>query len=81
MNIQKAMVLARKQNRAIRGRKWPAGSYMYHGMDNLMRHPDGREVTWSVAALMSTDYVITEEAEYHGPLTANAAAHSRAAQG
>lgn len=71
MNIQKAMVSARKQDRAIRGRKWPAGSYMYHGMDNLMRDPDGREVTWSVAALMATDYVTTAEAKYHGPLTLN----------
>ena len=71
MNIQKAMVAARKQNRAIRGKKWPASTYMYHGMDNLMRNPDGSKVTWSVAALMATDYVTTSEAEYHGPLTAN----------
>jgi len=68
MNIQKAMIQAQKLNNAIRGKKWPDGAYIYHGMDNLMRNADGSEFVWSVASLMATDYVITRTSKYHGPM-------------
>lgn len=69
MNIQKALVLAAKKNKAIRRKFWPAGICIYHGIDNLMYffHSECK-YTWSISELKATDFVLDKTVPYHGPL-------------
>jgi hypothetical protein len=66
MHIQKVIKEAAKQDRAVRGSTWPDGAYLYHGMDNLMRREDGSRFVLSIASLLADDYVLSDEAGYHG---------------
>ena len=73
MNIYEALILARKQQKAIKQKKWMDDSCLYHGIDNVLRWyrgndnmygDNGAEAHLSVALLLSTDWELSEYS-YH----------------
>jgi hypothetical protein len=67
MDIHTALGRARFQDKALRCREWPEDTFVYHGMDNVLRWPDGREFHFSIADLLSTDWVTTNLHPYQNP--------------
>jgi hypothetical protein len=72
MNIQKVLLIARKNNTSIRQINWPSNVYAYHGMDNLLyiSNSDGKHsiLTMNIALLLSDDWEICNYHQYHGSL-------------
>jgi hypothetical protein len=69
MNIHEALKLAQKQYRALKGKGWAKEHFVYHGMDNQLcwGHND-KPFHFSIADLLSTDWVTTSEHPYQRPI-------------
>lgn len=68
MNLHEALVVARKENKAIHRPSW-GDQFIYHGMDNMLRwNMDKRSFDPAVADLLHTDYEIFQNSSYHGHL-------------
>ncbi|MCK9435220.1 MAG: hypothetical protein M0R32_10500 [Candidatus Cloacimonetes bacterium] len=67
MNIQAALKKARETNKALKGKGWPKGLFVYHGIDNQLHWQDGKPFTFDVASLLSNKWITTKEGPYHLP--------------
>lgn len=65
MNIYDALNKAREKNTAVTRSDFPKDVYVQHGMDNLLRFADRRELTFAVADLLSDKWELYDKKPYH----------------